>query len=84
MSTASEYVGLTRKMTWEEQKELLGRVFDAVEQGDDDAANSLVKQLPLLPGLAKVAYGYRGREYCEQRFNLSEANEEFGEGWMDD
>lgn len=78
-----ECAGLTRNMTWEEQKELLTRALDAVERGDKALGDSLVKQLPVLPGLARLAFEWYGREHCETHFNLSAANKEFGEGWMD-
>ncbi len=83
ISTLDECAGRTRSMTGEEQEELLTRALDAIERGDKALGDALVRQLPLLPGMAKLMFEWYGREHCERHFNLSAANETFGEGWMD-
>lgn len=82
MSTVIEQVGLTRQISSEECDELITKAFDAFEKGDDDAGYSYLAQVPLIPSLAEFAFERRGRDYCETRFNLSDANAKFGEGWM--
>jgi hypothetical protein len=36
----------------------------------------------MLPSLAEFAYELYGRNYCEKNMNFHDANERFGEGWM--
>lgn len=84
MTTTDKRAPLTKSMTFEECIEMLDRALDASERGDEETSDDLIRQLPLLPVLAKGVFRRYGREYCEEHFNLSAANEEFGEGWMDE
>ncbi len=71
-------------MTWEEKEVLLDAIYDANRAGNKDEAYRLMHQLPLAPGLAEIAKEMYGKEYLiENGFNLSEANAEFGDGWLD-
>lgn len=86
MSTAVEHVGLglTRRVTPEERDDLITRAFAAFDRGDDEVGYSYLAQVPLIPSLARFAFERRGREYCLTRFNLADADAEFGQGWMDE
>ena len=43
-----------------------------------------MRKLPLAPGLAEIAKDMYGKEYLiENGYDLSEANAEFGDGWLD-
>lgn len=82
MATTMDKDNLTRPVSREERSRLLREALAAFDRGDKVAGYSFLKQLPLLPSLAEFAYEAEGREYCEMNFNLSDANEKFGEGWM--
>lgn len=83
MSASREGETLTRSMTWEEERDLVEKIGDALGAGDRETASRLVRRLPLRPEFARRALEWKGREYCEKHFNLFAANREFGEGWMD-
>lgn len=71
-------------MSWEEKEVLLDAIYEASIAGDVDEAYRLKHLLPLAPGLAEIAKEMYGKTYLiENGFNLSEANEEFGDGWLD-
>ena len=82
MSTVVEHAALTRRVSPEECDELITKAFDAFDEGNDEEGYLYLARIPLIPSLAEFAFRRRGREYCETRFNLSEANAKFGEGWM--
>ncbi len=83
MTSAAE-IDLQRKYTAEERDALLEALADALEAGDDEKANRLVRQMPVHPRWAKIIANVCGKEYLVKRFNLSHANEVYGEGWLDD
>lgn len=73
---------LTRPVPSEERRQLLTDALAAFDGDDEKTGYSLLKQIPLLPSLAKFVFETHGRDACETHFNLSDANEKFGEGWM--
>ncbi len=83
MTTATVEIDLHRKYTAEERDEMLEALADALEAGDDEAANKLVRQMPVHPQWAKIIVELFGKEYLLRTFNITRANEEFGEGWLD-
>lgn len=82
MTTTVENAGLTRFVSDEERRELRAAAFRAFDKGDKDAAHEFLKQIPIRPASAKFWFEQEGREFLEEFFNLSDANEAFGEGWM--
>lgn len=82
MSTAIERPSLTRHVSREERDELIASALEAFARKDKETGYSYLAQIPLIPSLAELAFECRGREYCLDHFNLSEANERLGEGWM--
>ena len=84
MTTATVEIDLHRKYTAEERDEMLEALADALEAGDDEAANKLVRQMPVPPHWAKIIAEIFGKEYLLRTFNLSHADEEYGEGWLND
>lgn len=72
-------------MTIEEKGVILDAIRTAEDAGNDDEAERLMRHvLPLAPHLAKVAKEMYGKRYLvEAGYNLSEANAEFGDGWLD-
>lgn len=75
---------LTRPVSLEERSRLLADALAAFDKGDESTGYSLLKQIPLLPSLAKLVFEAHGRNDCEANFNLSDAYEKFGEGWMNE
>ncbi len=74
----------TGLMTLAEKAALLDAISDAEHAGDEDEAERLMMKLPLAPGMAKIGKEMYGREFLlENGYNLSEANAEFGDGWLD-
>ncbi len=72
------------RMTQEKRREILEASLAASESGNYDEKIRLMKLLPLAPHLAMVAKNMYGKNYLlEYGFNLSDANEEFGDGWLD-
>ncbi|MDR1922307.1 MAG: hypothetical protein LBS31_11285 [Candidatus Adiutrix sp.] len=72
------------KMPLEKRKELLEASLAAGESGNYDEEVRLMKLLPLAPHLAMIAKEMYGKGHLlENGFNLSDANEEFGDGWLD-
>lgn len=71
-------------MTLEEKWNLLDAIEKAEDASDEAEAGRLMRELPLAPGLAKIAKEMYGKEYLINRgYNLTEANAEFGDGWLD-
>ncbi len=56
----------------------------ALDAGDDELALEISRRMPLHPSLAKSVLRFLGKEAIMAEFNLSEANEFFGEGWLDE
>ena len=56
----------------------------ALDAGDDELAMEISRRMPLHPSLAKSVLRFLGKEATMAEFNLSEANEFFGEGWLDE
>lgn len=71
-------------MTFAEKEVILDAIYEANLAGDEDEAGRLMRKLPLAPGLAQIAKEMYGKEYLTSRgYDLSEANAEFGDGWLD-
>lgn len=82
MTATIENSGLTRFVSEAERRELRAAAFRAFDNGDNDAAYAFLKQIPIRPMTAKFLLEQEGREFLEDFFNLSDANAEFGEGWL--
>ncbi len=72
-------------MTLEEKEVILDAIRTAERAGDKAEAGRLMREaLPLAPHLAMAAKEIYGKQYLVTRhYNLSEANAEFGDGWLD-
>jgi acyl-CoA reductase-like NAD-dependent aldehyde dehydrogenase len=80
--TAAMELDLQRKYTAEERDALLESIADALEAGDDEAADKLARQMPVHPRWAKIIADVYGKEYLLKKFNITHANEVLGEGWL--
>lgn len=74
-----------RLYSLEEKGQIIDAIYKAHDDGDLGEASRLRREiLPLNPGLAKVVKKLYGKDYLvDNRFNLAEANREFGDGWLD-
>lgn len=72
-------------MTLEEKAVVLNAIRAAEEAGNDEEAERLMREvLPLAPHLAMVAKEMYGKQaLLDAGYNLSEADAEFGDGWLD-
>ncbi len=70
------------KYTREEKQEILLAAMAARKRGDWEEADRISNKLPMAPHLAMSYFTSYGKEALfEAGFDLSEANEAFGEGW---
>lgn len=59
--------------------------LEAIALGDKEKEMEIGKQIPMAPHCAKTYKSMYGKEaLLEAGFNLSEANAEYGEGWLDE
>lgn len=69
------------KLTLEEEAKIIRASLDA---SDEEEELRLLRMLPLAPHLAMAGKEVFGAEYMKTAgYDLSEANEEFGDGWLD-
>jgi hypothetical protein len=70
-------------MTIEEKLAISNKAFTLLEAGDEEGFSRLMKTAPLPPYLAKVYKEKVGiKQLIESGWNLSEAEAEFGPGWL--
>jgi hypothetical protein len=70
-------------MTLHEKLAINMQVFELEDQGKAEAAMRLRKQIPLEPWLAKTLKEKVGVDYLRQSgWNLSEAEEAYGQDWL--
>ncbi len=77
--------GRDRDFTEEEYEQLQEEVNAARERGDTEEFDRLMTIFPVPPRILKAfAIGF-GRDFIiESGYDLTEANLEFGEGWLDE
>lgn len=83
-SILEEEVDLTRHYTEEEREFLYEACMDAMMRGDDEEANRINAYMPMHPRWAKIIAEVMGKEYLQEHFNITYANEVHGEGWLDE
>jgi len=72
------------RLTLEEEAKIIRASFEASDAGDEEEEFRLLQLLPLAPHLAMAGKEVYGAEYMKSAgYDLSEANEEFGDGWLD-
>ncbi len=77
--------GRDRDFTEEEYEQLSDKIDAAEERGDFEEFDRLMKILPIEPRVLKAfAVGYGKDFIIESGYDLTEANLEFGEGWLDE
>ena len=72
---------MPQTMTLDEKLAISIKAAELREAGDEEGAMRLMKTAPVLPYIAKVFKEKVGAEYLAG-WNLSEAEAEFGSGWL--
>ncbi len=76
--------GKDRNFTKEEYFALDAEMWEAGERGDRETYDRIAGILPANPDVAKAFKEVYGKEYLlSLGFDLTEANLQFGEGWLD-
>ncbi|WP_461256200.1 hypothetical protein [Treponema sp. R80B11-R83G3] len=68
-------------MTLDEKLAISNKAFTLLDAGDREGAMRLMKTAPIPPYIAKVIKEKAGAEYLAG-WNLSDAEAEFGQGWL--
>jgi len=71
----------SQTMTLDEKLAISNKAFRLMDAGDEEGGIRLMKTAPLPPYIAKVIKEKAGAEYLAG-WNLSEAEAEFGPGWL--
>ena len=73
----------TQTMTLDEKLAISNKAFRLMDAGDEEGGIRLMKTAPLPPYLAKVIKEKVGADFLiKEGWNLSEAEAEFGIGWL--
>ena len=73
----------TQTMTLDEKLDISNRAFELLDAGDREGFSRLLRTAPLPPYLAKVMKDKMGADFLiNGGYNLSEAEAEFGQGWL--
>ena len=74
-----------REMSTSEAAELAIRATELEELGKFEAAENLLMQLPILPGIAANLKHKNGIQYLiDKQYNLSEAVKYYGKEWLEE
>jgi hypothetical protein len=80
--TAMMETDLQRKYTAEERDTMFEAFADACGIDDHEEIDRLLSVMPINPRWAKIIAKVMGKEYLRQNFNITYANEVYGEGWL--
>lgn len=72
------------EMTSDEMVDALEAVWAARDSGDKELYEELSRELPVIPHFAKIMVSVYGKEFVQKNFNLTWADDAYGEGWIDD
>jgi len=74
----------SQTMTLDEKLALSDKVATLWQSGDKEGFSRLIRSMPMPPYLAKIYKEKVGvKQLIESGWNLSEAEAEFGPGWLD-
>ncbi len=82
MSTITE-ADLDKKYTEEECDAMFDAAMDASLAGNREEATRILRIMPLPPHWAKIIAKIYGKDYLRGHFNITQANDIYGEGWLD-
>jgi len=73
----------TQTMSLDEKLDISRRAFELLDAGDREGYSRLIRTAPMPPYLAKVMKEKMGADFLiNNGYNLSEAEAEFGQGWL--
>jgi len=73
----------TQTMTLDEKLAISNKALELLEAGDREGYSRLLRTAPMPPYLAKVMKDKMGADFLIQGgWNLSEAEAEFGQNWL--
>ena len=73
----------TQTMTLDEKLTISNKACALLQAGDREGYSRLTRSIPLPPYLAKVLKEKVGADFLiDAGYNLSEAEAEFGQGWL--
>jgi hypothetical protein len=75
-------IDLQRKYTAEERDAMLEAAADACGAGNYAEADRMIKQMPIHPSWAKIIADVVGKDFLLKHFNITHADEVYGEGWL--
>ncbi len=78
----TEAIDLKRKYTEEERDALFDAYADACGTGDHEKAMQILQHMPLHPRWAKIIADVVGKDFLVENFNITHADEVYGEGWL--
>ena len=81
MTIATE-IDLHKQYTIEERDAMFEAGADACGSGNFEEATRIFRQMPIHPRWAKIIAKVMGKEYLRENFNITYANEVFGERWL--
>jgi len=71
-------------MTLDEKLSISNRALDLLDAGDEEGYSRLMRTAPMPPWLAKIMKEKMGKDFLiNSGWNLSEAEANFGPGWLD-
>ena len=74
---------MPQTMTLDEKLAITCKAAELYNAGDDEGYSRLTRSIPLPPYLAKVLKEKVGADFLiDAGYNLSEAEAEFGQGWL--
>ncbi len=82
MTEVEAEVDLRRRYTAGERDALFEAYAEACGEGDYARADKIIVHMPINPRWAGIIARVMGKEYLEENFNITYANEVLGEGWL--
>jgi len=78
-----ESMSQTKAMTLDEKLAISNKALDLLDAGDKEGYSRLIRTAPMPPYLAKIMKEKMGADFLiNGGWNLSEAEAEFGSGWL--
>ncbi len=80
--TSSTKIAPQTKYTEEERDAIFDAAINASLAGNNEEADRLIKIMPIHPRWAKIIAEIYGKDFLLKYFNITRANELYGEGWL--
>lgn len=80
--TTATLVDLQKKYTAEERDAMFDSYADACGAGNYAEAKQMLRHMPVHPRWAKIIADVVGKDFLVEHFNITHADEVYGEGWL--